>query len=212
MFPEKKSVNLRTLAQHVGLAPCTVSAVLNDTLAAKAIPQPTKDRIHRAAAQLSYRPNLWARSLRTKRTCMVAAIASDCGREPVARIIASLQQRLQQKGYLLALGTLDKQDPAQFFAQLQQRGIEGLISIDVRLPRNVEIPVASVELGYLGELEIQSAGMLGWLQGIGASAAESIIRHIEKPSSAKRIKVSTKNAADYFTPATSFAAGMRANA
>jgi DNA-binding LacI/PurR family transcriptional regulator len=39
-----------------------------------AIPQRTKDRVFRAAAELNYRPNLWARSLRTKRTRMVAAI------------------------------------------------------------------------------------------------------------------------------------------
>jgi len=212
MFAEKKTVNLRTVADYVGLAPCSISAVLNDTDAAKAIPQATKDRIFRAVAELNYRPNLWARSLRTKRTRMVAAIAPDSGREAAARVIACLQKRLQQKGYLLALGTLDQQDATQFFTQLQQRGIEGLIAIDTRVPRHLELPVASVDLAYLGELELQSAGVLGWLQELGNSAAETIMRQIEKPSTSKRVRVSAKVPTDFIAQEASFSAGMRASA
>ena len=212
MIADKKTVNLRTVADHVGLAPCSISAVLNDTLAAKAIPQATKDRIFRAVAELNYRPNLWARSLRTKRTRMVAAVAPDCGCEAVARVIGSLQKRLQQKGYLLALGTIDRQDANQFFAQLQQRGVEGLIAIDARVPRHLELPVASVDLAYLGELELQSAGVLGWLQDLGASAAETIMRQIEKPATGKRIRVSAKVPSDFVAHIGSFAGDMRASA
>src|SRR5579863_6533919 len=114
MFPEKKSaVNLRTVAERVGLAPCSVSAVLNNTPASRAIPQSTKDRIFRAAAELNYRPNLWARSLRTKRTRMIAAVAPDFSRTPVAQVVAGVQTRLQEMGYLLVLGSVDASDSTQ---------------------------------------------------------------------------------------------------
>src|SRR4030095_13938938 len=72
-------VTLRTVADKVGLAPCSVSAVLNNSQAALAIPQRTKNRILRAARQLDYPPNFSARSLRTKRTYTVALITSDFG-------------------------------------------------------------------------------------------------------------------------------------
>jgi len=62
---ERITVTLRTVAEKVGLAPCSVSAVLNNSPAAAAIPQRTKNRILRAARQLNYRPNFSARSLRT---------------------------------------------------------------------------------------------------------------------------------------------------
>jgi len=53
---------------------------MNNSPAAVAIPQRTKNRILRAARQLTnYRPNFSARSLRTKRTYTVALIASDFG-------------------------------------------------------------------------------------------------------------------------------------
>ncbi len=134
MLPEKKAVNLKTVAARVGLAPCSVSAILNDTEAARAIPQKTKDRVYRAAAELNYRPNILARSLRTKRTRMVAVVAPGLGRSGVARVVAAVQRRLHQSGYLLVLATCDGGDPNHLCAQFQQRGIEGIISIDANLP------------------------------------------------------------------------------
>ena len=77
MSDKQPAVSLRTVAERVGLAVCSVSAILNNTPASMAIPRRTKDRVFRAAGELNYRPNLWARSLRTKRTRLVAAITSD---------------------------------------------------------------------------------------------------------------------------------------
>jgi hypothetical protein len=181
MLPEKRSAaNLKTVADKVGLAPCSVSAVLNNTPAARAIPQSTKERVFRAAAELNYRPNLWARSLRTKRTRMIAAVASDFGRVPVAQVVAGVQTRLQAKGYLLALGSIDVSDSSQFFTQLQQRGIEGVIAIDALVPRSLELPTASVELGYGASSEPLTQTARAWLAGVGESAAQTIVEQIEK--------------------------------
>jgi len=155
--PDKKNtVNLRTVAERAGLAPCSVSAILNDTPAAKAIPQTTKDRVFRAAAELNYRPNLWARSLRTKRTRMVAAIAHDFGRGAVARVVAGVQSRLHKKGYLLALGTPDFEEANHISAQFQQRGIEGVIAIEAIVPMQMDLPVALVEFAYVTSSEVLS--------------------------------------------------------
>ena len=199
MFPEKKSaVNLRTVAERVGLAPCSVSAVLNNTPASHAIPQKTKDRIFRAAAELNYRPNLWARSLRTKRTRMVAAVTPDFGRGPVARVVAGLQNRLHRKGYLLALGSADFTETNGMCAQLQQRGIEGVIAIDASVPRQMELPVASVDLGYMSSLEPLTEDMQAWLSELGQAAAETIIRQIETKTSPRRMKVDPKQPPAYF--------------
>jgi hypothetical protein len=57
-------VTLKTVADHLGLTPGTISAVLNDTAGARRIPQATKDRIVAAARELNYQPNPLARALR----------------------------------------------------------------------------------------------------------------------------------------------------
>ena len=63
-------VTLRTIAEHVGLTPGTISAVLNNTRAADRIPQHTRDRVIAAAKQLNYSPNPLARALRSGKTAM----------------------------------------------------------------------------------------------------------------------------------------------
>lgn len=55
-------VTLKSVAQHLGLTPGTVSAVLNNTKAARTIPENTRKRIIEAARQLDYQPNFLARS------------------------------------------------------------------------------------------------------------------------------------------------------
>ena len=134
MLPEKKAVNLKTVAARVGLAPCSVSAILNDTEAARAIPQKTKDRVYRAAAELNYRPNILARSLRTKRTRMVAVVAPCLGRSGVAQVVAAIQRRLHQSGYLLVLATYDVSDRQDLCVHFQQRGIEASSRLTATCP------------------------------------------------------------------------------
>ena len=60
-----KRVTLRTVADHLGLTPGTISAVLNDAPGAARIPAATKLRIVAAARELNYQPNPLARALRS---------------------------------------------------------------------------------------------------------------------------------------------------
>jgi Bacterial regulatory proteins, lacI family len=203
---DKNVVSLRTVAERVKLAPCTISAILNSTPAALAIPKRTKDRVFRAARELNYRPNLWARSLRTKRTRLVAAITPDIGRGPVARVMAGVQSLLHRRGYLLALGTFDcASEWNTISVQLQQRGIEGIIAIDAILPQDLNLPVASVDLEYVHLLEPLAEDMRAWLEEWGASAAETVLRQIEQKTVPRRMKVAPKRPNTYFDLANAVA-------
>lgn len=175
--------NLRAVAERVGLAPCSVSSVLNNAPAAQAIPQSTKDRIFRAAAELNYRPNFWARSLRTKRTRMVAAIAPDLGYPAAARVIAAAQERLQREGYLLVLAHLDSTDTPRIHVQFHQTGIEGVIAVGTALPQQLDLPVADIDLTGLTSSDIAEESVQLWLSELGVSAAESLMQHIEAGAS-----------------------------
>ena len=193
MSDKKAAVSLRTVAERVGLAPCSVSAVLNNTPASWAIPQRTKERVFRAAGELNYRPNLWAQSLRTKRTRVVAAVTSDIGRAPVARVVAGVQKLLHRRGYLLALSTFDCASEWNTIpVQLQQRGIEGVIAIDAILPQELALPVASVELEYMDFPEPLADEMRVWLSELGESAADTVLQQIEKETAPRRMKVVPK--------------------
>ena len=60
-----ETVTLKVVAEYVGLTAGTVSLVLNNAPQSISIPQQTKDRVFAAARKLNYRPNLFARALRT---------------------------------------------------------------------------------------------------------------------------------------------------
>jgi len=173
--------------------------VLNNTPASWAIPLRTKERVFRAASELNYRPNLWARSLRTKRTRVVAAITADIGRAPVARVVAGAQGRLHRRGYMLALGTFDCASEWNTIPiQLQQRGIEGVIAIDAILPDNLDLPVASVDLESMIFVEPMADDMRTWLSELGESAAETVLRQIEEEAVPRRMTVVPKLPGAYF--------------
>jgi DNA-binding LacI/PurR family transcriptional regulator len=190
---EKKAVTLRTVAERVGLAPCSVSAVLNNTPASRAIPQRTKDRVFRAAAQLDYRPNLSARSLRTKRTHMVAVVSTDLGQPSVARAVAGMERSLRRKGYLLILAAFDADsDWTRISVELQQRGIEGVLAVGMGQPRNLEMPVVSVDLGYLAAGEPQAEEVSGFLTDLGESAVDAVLRMIENKATSRKATIVPK--------------------
>jgi DNA-binding LacI/PurR family transcriptional regulator len=171
-----------------------------------AIPQRTKDRVLRAAAELNYRPNWWARSLRSKRTRLVAAITSDIGLAPVARVMAGVQRLLHRRGYLLALGSWDCNSGWNSISvQLQQRGIEGIVAIDAALPPELELPVASVDLDYMTLPEPLADDTRTWLSELGESAAEAVVQRIEQETTPRRMKIVPKLPSAYFglTDATS---------
>src|SRR2546430_16905760 len=134
MVPSRKPgqkapvVTLRAVAEHLGLTPGTVSAVLNDSPSARSIPQSTKTRIHAAAKELNYRPNFFARSLRNKRTYTIGVIAEEIGDSYGSMVISGIEQYLRQRDYFF-LTVVHRHDPVlleRYSHMLTERGVEGL--------------------------------------------------------------------------------------
>src|SRR3974390_3011586 len=92
-------VTLKTIANRLGLAVGTVSATLNDSPAARAIPEHTKQRILDMARELKYRPNYFARSLRLKRTYTIGGIAEQIGDPYGAMVITGIEEYLRDTEY-----------------------------------------------------------------------------------------------------------------
>lgn len=189
MLTERQNVSLKTVAAKVGLAPCSVSAILNDTEAARAIPQSTKERVYRAAAELNYHPNFLARSLRTRRTRMVAVIAPGLDHSGVASVVAAAQRRLHESGYMLVLASPDEGN--HMCAQFQQRGIEGVIAIDIPVPPQLNMPVTFVDLRHTTFRTQAPDQLQPYLPDAGDSAAEAVMSQIEDKKRSRRLTIRT---------------------
>src|SRR6202165_5348250 len=146
--PGQKSatVTLKVVAQHLGLTPGTVSAVLNDAPSARFIPQATKNRIHAAAKKLDYRPNFFARTLRNKRTYTIGVIAEEIGDSYGSLVISGIEEYLRKNNYFF-LTVIHRHDPQllQTYDQmLLTRGVEGFITTDTSLTEKLALPTVAV--------------------------------------------------------------------
>jgi DNA-binding LacI/PurR family transcriptional regulator len=179
---EVHPVTLRTVAEYVGLAPCSVSAVLNNSAAGMSIPQPTKHRVWLAARQLNYRPNYLARALRTRRTYTVAMLMPDIGYAPAARIAAGAEDFLREHDYCLMIATYDRSGDWQEnqFAQLRQRGVEGVIALQAELPLPAGFPAVAIDaIPTDGQQPITLTAHEA-LTILGRKAAFHVVRKIEQ--------------------------------
>src|SRR6202795_2078639 len=138
-------VTLKAVAEHVGLTPGTVSAVLNNSPASSSVPQRTKTRILDATRKLNYRPNFFARSLRVKRTFTVGVIAQ-IGDPYGAMVISGIEQYLRQHGFffLMVAHPHDEKLLETYSHLLLERGVEGIITVDAPIAQPMPLPVVAV--------------------------------------------------------------------
>ena len=142
--PER--VTLKTIAQHLQLTPGTVSAALNNSAAARSIPEHTKQRILTAARELNYRPNFFARSLRLQRTYTIGVIAEEIGDAYGSMIISGIEQHLRQHNFffLTVIHRHDKKLLQTYSQMLQSRGVEGFITVDTSITEQPALPTVAV--------------------------------------------------------------------
>ncbi len=142
--PER--VTLKTIAQQLKLTPGTVSAALNNSSAARSIPEHTKQRILAAARELNYRPNFFARSLRLQRTYTIGVIAEEIGDAYGSLIISGIEQHLRQNNFffLTVIHRHDKKLLQTYSQMLQARGVEGFITVDTSITEPPSLPTVAV--------------------------------------------------------------------
>ena len=143
---ENKKVTLKTVAKHLGLAAGTVSATLNNSPAARSIPEHTKKRILAAARELNYRPDFFARTLRMRRTFTIGVIAEEIGDAYGSQVISGIEKYLTGQNYFF-LTVVHRHDPRllQTYSQmLVERGVEGFITVDTSILTEPSLPTVAV--------------------------------------------------------------------
>ena len=143
---KKPAVTLRSVAERVGLTASTVSAVLNNSTASRSVPEHTKNRILAAARDLNYRPNFFARSLRVKRTYTIGVILEEIGDAYGSLVISGMERYLREQNFffLTVAHRHDQNLLATYSAMLQERGVEGFITVDTFLTEEPPLPTVAV--------------------------------------------------------------------
>ena len=148
-------VTIRDVAKESGFSSTTVSIVLNNAPLARYIPAATKKRIERAAKKLGYRPNLFARSLRSKRSHTVGVMVCDMTDPYCTSVLRGIENSLYQSSYLPILTDVHNETTRfeKYLEMLLDRRIEGMIIlanwlfVDINLLADLEkssIPTAMI--------------------------------------------------------------------
>ena len=118
------TATIRDVAKASGFSSTTVSIVLNNAPLSRYIPPSTKKRIEGAAKRLGYRPNLFARSLRSKRVMVFDMTDPYC-----TLILRGIENTLYQASYLPILTDVHNERSRfeRYLEMLLDRRVEGLI-------------------------------------------------------------------------------------
>src|ERR1017187_8795516 len=142
-------VTIGDVAKESGFSSTTVSIVLNNAPLARYIPAVTKKRIERAAQKLGYRPNQFARSLRSKRSHTVGVMVFDMTDPFCTLILRGIENTLYQSSFLPILTDVHNERSRfeRYLEMLLDRRIEALIVVANWL---------FLDINLLGDLEKSS--------------------------------------------------------
>jgi LacI family transcriptional regulator len=122
------AVKLRDVARLAGVHPATASRALNPETRLL-VSEETAERVLAAAAELGYRPNAVARSLRTRRSHTVGVLIPDLNNPLFPPMIRGLEDRLAKAGYVALIGNTDGDGARerQVFEQMLARHVDGYV-------------------------------------------------------------------------------------
>jgi DNA-binding LacI/PurR family transcriptional regulator len=135
------TVTIRDVAKESGFSSTTVSIVLNNAPLARYIPGTTKKRIERAAKKLGYRPNLFARSLRSRRSHTVGVMVFDMTDPYCTLVLRGIENSLYQSSYLPILTDVHNERGRfeRYLEMLLDRRVEALIVLANWLFVNIDV-------------------------------------------------------------------------
>ncbi|MBN2740368.1 MAG: substrate-binding domain-containing protein [Rhodobacteraceae bacterium] len=123
-------MNLKTLAQELGLSPTTVSRALNGY---PEVSEATRARVTAAANAAHYHPNTQAKRLATGRAMAIGHIIPISGRHEIvnpvfADFIAGAGEVYARAGYDMVLTIVPDEDEARAYGELRSKGnVDGVL-------------------------------------------------------------------------------------
>jgi LacI family transcriptional regulator len=134
------------LAAYLGLSRSTVSLVLNNSPVAQGLTPATRERVLKAAADLHYKANYFARMLNNKRSHMVGILSPDLGEGYDAEILNGIERLLIERDYLYFVSSHHwNQDLIrQRLEVFAERGAEGVILINTPAVTATDLPLLSI--------------------------------------------------------------------
>ena len=96
-------MTIKEIAGLAGVSSAAVSRYMNGGY----VSEEKREKIRRAIEETGYRPSVQARTLRTKRACLVGVIVPKINSESISRVTAGISQVLSENWYQMVLSITD---------------------------------------------------------------------------------------------------------
>jgi DNA-binding LacI/PurR family transcriptional regulator len=140
-----KDVTIVEVARHAGVSITTVSHALSGN---RRVADTTRARIDESIRELGYRPNAFARSLRTERSHMVALIIPDITNPYYPTLARGMQDALHSGGYQTFVGSTDggREQERSFLHDSLQRRVDGIAFASFATTARMLTPVLQADI------------------------------------------------------------------
>src|SRR5512135_31962 len=125
--------NIRDVAKLAGVAPITVSRVINNS---GYVTEETRQRVQEAIDKLGYVPNSLARSLRSRKTRMLALLLTDITNPFWTTVARGVEDAASDAGFTVILCNTDESETEQdrYLRIILEKQVDGVLLVPVRDP------------------------------------------------------------------------------
>ncbi len=119
-------MTLADVAKRAGVSPSTVSRVVNQN---GYVSEEVAERVRRAVAELDYRPNVVARSFRSKTTMTIGVVVSEITNVYFMEALRGIEEILSPEGYLMLIASSSSvvAKELQYCMEFDRRRVDGII-------------------------------------------------------------------------------------
>lgn len=120
-------MTIKEIAQLAGVSSAAVSRYLNGGY----VSGEKKEKIRKVIEETGYQPSAQARTLRTKKACLIGVVVPKINSESISRVTAGIEQVLSSRGYQMLLASTDN-EPSKELTYLnifEKYPVDGIILI-----------------------------------------------------------------------------------
>lgn len=147
-------MQIKDIAQMAGVAPSTVSRVINHS---GYVSTPVRYRVEAILKETGYVPNSIAKSLKSKKSNMIGLIIPQASNEAMTQMIDGVTSECNQAGYqtVLANTELNPEKELEYLKELPNKRVDGLIFYATHMTRAHHKLLSSLDMPVvvLGQVE-----------------------------------------------------------
>lgn len=125
---KRKNISIKEIAEFCNVSVATVSRVINDN---GRFSEETRKKVEDAIEQYDYKPNMVARSLRTRKSQCIGVLVPNINNEFFSSIVLEIENYFFPKGYSVFICNTngDEKREKEYLRSLDVKGVDGLIYI-----------------------------------------------------------------------------------